>query len=81
MSIENKLTYLDGTKQALKESINNIGGDITNETTFREYAQELDNIYDNLPKTTGEDTSLSLTTLKGKMNIIPKGDTQQYITT
>ena len=80
MSIENKLTYLDGTKQALKESINNLGGDITSETTFREYAQELDNIYDNLPKTTGEDTSLSLTTLKGKMNIIPKGNTQQDTT-
>ena len=77
MSIENKLTYLDGTKQALKESINNIGGDITSETTFREYAQELDNIYDNLPKTTGEDTNLSLTTLKGKMNIQVKGDTKQ----
>ena len=77
MSTSDKLIYLNGTKQALKESINNIGGDITSETTFREYAQELDNIYDNLPKTTGEDTNLSLTTLKGKMNIIPKGDTQQ----
>ena len=76
-TIAEKLTYLDGTKQALKESINNIGGDITSETTFREYAQELDNIYDNLPKTTGESSSLSLNTLKGKMNITPKGDTSQ----
>lgn len=77
MSTSDKLTYLNGTKQALKESINNIGGDITSETTFREYAQELQDIYDNLPKTTGESSNLSLNTLKGKMNIIPKGDTQQ----
>lgn len=77
MSIENKLTYLDGTKQALKESINNLGGDITSETTFREYAQELDNIYNNIPKTTDTGTNLSLNTIKGKMNIIPKGDTSQ----
>ena len=77
MSTSDKLIYLNGTKQALKESINNLGGDITSETTFREYAQELDNIYDNLPKTTGEGTNLSLNTIKGKMNIIPKGDTQQ----
>ena len=67
-----KLTYLAGTKTELKEAINNLGGNIDNTTTFREYAQELDNIYDNIPKTTGEDTNLSLTTLKGKMNIIPK---------
>lgn len=77
MSTSDKLTYLNGTKQALKESINNLGGDITSETTFRNYAEELDNIYDNLPKTTGEDTNLSLTTLKGKMNIQVKGDTSQ----
>ena len=78
MSIENKLIYLNGTKEKLKESINNIGGSITDETTFRAYATELDNIYTNLPKTTGEGSNLSLTTLKGRINVDNiKGDTQQ----
>lgn len=81
MSIENKLTYLDGTKQALKTSINNLGGDITSETTFREYAQELQDIYNNIPKTTDTGTNLSLNTIKGKMKITPKGDTSQDTTT
>ena len=68
-TIAEKLTYLSGTKDKLKESINNIGGSITSETTFRNYASQLDTIYSNLPKTTGTGSSLSLTpTLKGKLN-------------
>lgn len=80
--IATKLTYLNGTKQALKTSINNIGGDITSETTFRNYATELDTLYSNLPKVSGEGTSITLTpTLKGKLdyenNIVGYGDTEQ----
>ena len=82
MSIANKLIYLNGTKEKLKDSINNIGGSITDETTFRAYAEELDNIYTNLPKTTGEGSNLSLTTLKGRINVDQiKGDTEQDTTT
>ena len=78
MSIADKLIYLNTTKEKLKDSINNIGGSITDETTFRAYATELDNIYDNLPKTTGEGSNLSLTTLKGRINVDDiKGDTEQ----
>ena len=76
-TIVDKFNYSFEAKDLIKDSINNLGGSITSETELKEYAQELDNIYDNLPKTTGEGTNLSLTTLKGKMNIIPKGDTQQ----
>ena len=73
-----KLTYLDGTKQALKESINNLGGNIDNSTTFREYAEELDTIYSNLPKVTGENTEVTLTpTLEGKLGIVEKGNSTQ----
>ena len=82
MSIADKLIYLNGTKEKLKDSINNIGGSITDETTFRAYATELDNIYTNLPKTTGEGSNLSLSTLKGRINVDDiLGDTQQYSTT
>lgn len=78
MSIADKLIYLNGTKEKLKESINNIGGSITDETTFRAYATELDNIYSSLPKTTGEGSNLSLTTLKGRINVDDiLGDTTQ----
>lgn len=78
MSIANKLIYLNTTKEKLKDSINNIGGSITDETTFRAYAEELDNIYTNLPKTTGEGSNLSLTTLKGRINVDDiLGDTTQ----
>lgn len=83
MSTANKLTYLNTTKQKLKQAINNIGGEITDETTFREYVQELQDIYDNLPKTSyAEGTEITLSnTLKGKLDfedgIVGYGDTKQ----
>ena len=82
MSIADKLIYLNGTKDKLKDSINNIGGSIDENTTFRNYVTELDTIYDNLPKTTGEGSNLSLTTLKGRINVDDiLGDTEQDSTT
>ena len=76
-TIVEKGDYLANTKSLLKEKINDLGGNIDNTTTFREYAQELQDIYDNIPKTTDTGTNLSLSTIKGKMEIIPKGNTQQ----
>ena len=43
--------YLNTTKSLLKDKINNLGGEITDETTFREYANQLQEVYDNIPKT------------------------------
>lgn len=82
MSTANKLTYLSTTKQKIKQSINNLGGSITDNTTFRNYATELDTMYDNLPKIsdTGTDVSLS-PTLKGRLGLIPRGNTYQESTT
>ena len=65
-----KLTYLNVTKQKLKQAINNIGGEVTDETTFREYVNQLENAYDRLPKTEfeeGESVTLE-NTLKGKLD-------------
>ena len=60
------------------ESLENIGAELENvDKNIENIASVVNGIYDNLPKTTGEDTNLSLNTLKGKMNIIPKGDTKQ----
>lgn len=77
-TIAQKGEYLEETKGLIAESINNLGGSITSETTFREYAQELDTIYSNLPKVTGENTEVILTpTLKGKLGIVEKGNSTQ----
>ena len=82
-TINEKISYLNETKQNLKEAINNLGGEIDNETTFREYAEELQDIYDNLPKTSyveGSNISIS-NSLKGKVsyedNKVVKGNTSQ----
>ena len=73
-----KLTYLNTTKGLIKDSINALGGNLTNESTFRSYAAALDSIYNVLPKTTGTGTTLSLSpTLKGLMQIDLKGNTSQ----
>ena len=45
-----KLSYLNDTKVKLKDSINKFRDGITSQTTFRDYATELDDIYDKLPK-------------------------------
>lgn len=39
MSIADKLVYLDDTKSLLREAINAAGGNLTQETPFREYAR------------------------------------------
>lgn len=69
-TISEKLTYLNGTKQKLKQKINNLGGTIDDNTTFRQYANQLQTIYDNLPKTEyQEGTEITLSnTLKGKLD-------------
>lgn len=69
-TISEKLTYLNGTKQELKQAINNLGGSITDETTFRQYVDQLDNVYGALPKTSfQEGTEVTIENgLKGKID-------------
>jgi len=76
--IATKLTYLNTTKGLIKDSINALGGNLTNQSTFRSYAAALDSIYNVLPKTTGTGTTLSLSpTLKGLMQTTLNGNTYQ----
>lgn len=73
-----KLTYLGTTKARIKDGINRLGGELTNLSTFRSYATALDNIYNALPKVSGEGSSLSLSpTREGGLSIIPKGACEQ----
>lgn len=82
-TISEKLTYLNETKQELKQAINNLGGSIDDQTTFRQYAEQLQNVYDNLPKTSyAEGSNITLSnTLKGKLDfendIVGYGQTSQ----
>ena len=84
-TIAEKLTYLNGTKSELKEAINNLGGNIDSETTFREYVEELEGVYDNYPKTSfSEGSNITLSNCnKGKLDfendIVGYGDTEQAI--
>ena len=73
-----KLEYLNDTKNSLKSAINNLGGAIDSNTTFRNYANVLNDIYSNLPKVSDTGTNVSLSpTLKGRLGIVPKGNTYQ----
>lgn len=68
-TIAEKLTYLNDTKQLLKENINNLGGNLTNEP-FRQYASVLEGIYERLPKVSGIGASLSLSpSMVGKIKL------------
>ena len=90
-TVSDKLTYLNGTKQNLKEVINATGGNLTNESTFRSYANVLNqkllgaingevDLYDEYPKVIGEGTDFILNTEKGKINTILKGNSSQKTT-
>ena len=81
MAIADKVTSITNHLIADYEELENVGAEINDDKNIENIAYYLQGIYDNLPKTTGEGTNLSLNTLKGKMNIIPKGDTYQYSTT
>lgn len=78
MSIANKLTYLEETKGLIKEKMNDLGAELTESNTFREYAEKLEEIYRNYPKTIfrGSDITLPIAK-KEKIEIFPIGNTTQ----
>jgi len=92
MSTANKLTYLNTTKGKIKDSINLTGANITNDTTFRNYAVALRDklaegigdissfknvLIDNFPKVEETGTSLSFSAYNTWFNYGIKGDTYQ----
>lgn len=73
-----KINYAINATNDIAEGINNIGGNITQNTELADFRKELDKIYNELPKTSQEGTSITLeNTRKGKIEITPKGNTYQ----
>ena len=75
----NKLrTDIEDTYQA----INEIGGTIPSDKNTNNIPEAIRSVYDKLPKVTGTGTNVSLSpTLKGRLGIVPKGNTYQESTT
>ena len=60
------------------DKLNDLGSEIDNETTFREYAERIEDLYEEWPKINDEDTTINLeNTKKAKMKIILKGNINQ----
>lgn len=79
-NISQKLTYLNGTKQKIKDGINALGGELTNQSTFRSYANVLNDLYEVFPKVESEETTSAITlspTQKAKMKLTLKGNIEQ----
>lgn len=84
-----KLTYLNTTKQNLKTVINTTGAGLIDSSTFRSYANVLNNkilgaingdvdLFEEYPKVSGNGTDLSLNGIvEGKMAITPQGVSSQ----
>ena len=82
-TIAEKLSYLNNTKQLLKDGINDLGGNIDDETTFREYVNNLTEIYNEYPKVSDTGTEINLTNTKqGKLTTeLNPSETSQESTT
>lgn len=77
----NKLEYLDETKGQIKTALNQFGAGITDETTFRDYTNKIEGIYNNWPKVTGSGTEITLNNTKAaKMVMDVKGNSTQETT-
>jgi len=88
-----KLTYLNTTKQNLKTVINTTGAGLTDESTFRSYANVLNDkilgaingdvdLFEEYPKVSDNGTDLLLNgVVEGKMAITPQGVSSQESTT
>ena len=84
-----KANEIKRTKNKLKEAINNGGGQITDNTIFNDYANEIkdiyidaindgvDNLYNNFPKITEEGSKITLDTEEAPINITLEGNTSQ----
>ena len=45
-SINEKINYINETKSLIKDRLNDLGSEINNETTFREYAEKIEDLYE-----------------------------------
>ena len=45
-SINEKINYINETKSLIKDELNNLGSEIDDETTFREYVDKIEDLYE-----------------------------------
>ena len=83
MSIADKITSIETHLSSDYEGLENIGADLTGiNKNIQNIRTILDTIYNDMPKVTGEGTEVTLTpTRKGRLALIPKGNSTQESTT
>ena len=79
MSIAQKITSIEGHISDDYQGLINLGADLTGiNKNILNIKTVLDNIYNDMPKVTGEGTEVTLTpTKKGKLGIVEKGNSTQ----
>lgn len=50
MATTDKLNYLNETKTQIKNALNDLGAELTNNDTFRSYVDKIDEIYNDYPQ-------------------------------
>ena len=81
-SINEKINYINETKSLIKDRLNDLGSEINNETTFREYNEKIKDLYEEWPKTSNENEIIKLNNTKNaKIDMILKGNTKQLTST
>lgn len=48
-NINNKLNYLNETKELIKEALNQLGAEINDNDTFSSYINKIENLYNEYP--------------------------------
>ena len=81
-SINEKLNYINETKSLIKDKLNDLGSEINNETTFREYSNRIENLYEEWPKVNNQGSDLTIlnNTKKGKLKLNIEGNLKQFST-
>jgi hypothetical protein len=78
MSIADKLSYLNDTKEGLRIAINQLGGRLTKTTPFRNYADGLNYLYSKIPKVEAEGENITFNDVASAlMKLDLKGNTSQ----
>lgn len=54
MATIDKLNYLNATKQLIKDGLNDLGAEITDDDTFRSYVDKINEIAEEYPTEGGE---------------------------
>jgi len=78
-TIAEKLTYLNDTRLKIKDGLNKFGADLTENDTFRSYSNVLNDIYNKLPKVSGNGSNFTLENAQnGKLDLFEmEGNTHQ----